>query len=334
VATYLVRRLLLTASVVVAVSFAAFVGFGLSLDPSYTLVFTPRKQAVVRAAYHLTDPILSRYWRWASGLVHHGFGTTVSTDVVGAPPRLADQGLPIGPALLHATAVSAALVALSLVFVVLGSTALGVFAAERRRFRADVGTRALAYLGAAVPTFLLADLVRRALVSNVKASFSHGHFTLTAHAGWFILGPPTGGPIGWLRHLFLPAATLAVGLIAIYARYVRSSMAVELGRPYVMVARAKGLGERRVLLRHALRNSLVPVASLLSLELGGIVGASMAADGVFGSGGLAYVFLGALGHADPFELTAIVVMSAVLVSGLTLAGDLLVGMLDPRVSTS
>jgi ABC-type dipeptide/oligopeptide/nickel transport system permease component len=89
-----------------------------------------------------------------------------------------------------------------------------------------------------------------------------------------------------------------------------------------------------VLLRHALRNSLVPVASLLSLELGGIVGASMAADGVFGSGGLASVFLGGLGHADPFELTAIVVMSAVLVSGLTLAGDLLVGLLDPRVSTS
>jgi peptide/nickel transport system permease protein len=332
--TFVIRRLLLAASVVVAVSFAAFVGFGLSLDPSFPLAFKPRDQAVVRAAYHLSDPILSRYWRWAAGLVQHGFGTTVSTAVVGAPPHLEQPGLPIGPELLHATAVSAALVVLSLVFIVLGSTAVGVFAAERRRFRADVGTRALAYLGAAVPTFLLADLVRRAVAPNEHAAFSHGHFTLTAHAGWFILGAPVGGPIGWLRHLFLPAATLAVGLIALYARYVRSSMAVELGRPYVMVARAKGLGERRVLLRHALRNSLVPVASLLSLELGGIVGASMAADGVFGSGGLASVFLGALGHADPFELTAIVVMSAVLVSGLTLAGDLLVGLLDPRVSTS
>jgi peptide/nickel transport system permease protein len=333
-ATFVFRRLLLAASVVVAVSFAAFVGFGLSLDPSFPLVFKPRRQAVVRATYHLADPILSRYWRWAAGLVQHGFGTTVSTAVGGDPPHLEQPGLPIGPALLHATAVSAALVALSLVFVVLGSTAVGVFAAERRRFRADVGTRALAYLGAAIPTFLLADLVRRAVAPNEQAAFSHGHFTLTAHAGWFILGPPVGGAIGWLRHLFLPAATLAVGLIAVYARYVRSSMAVELGRPYVTVARAKGLDERRVLLRHALRNSLVPVASLLSLELGGIVGASMAADGVFGSGGLASVFLGALGHADPFELTAIVVMSAVLVSGLTLAGDLIVGLLDPRMSTS
>src|SRR5581483_6277598 len=138
-ATYVLRRLMLAASVVIAVSFAAFVGFGLSLDPSFPLAFKPRYQAVVRAAYHLSDPILSRFWRWVSGLAHHGFGTTVSTTVVGAPPRLAQPGLPIGPALLHATAVSAALVALSLVFVALGSTAIGVFAAKRQRFAADVG---------------------------------------------------------------------------------------------------------------------------------------------------------------------------------------------------
>jgi peptide/nickel transport system permease protein len=87
-----------------------------------------------------------------------------------------------------------------------------------------------------------------------------------------------------------------------------------------------------VLIRHALRNALVPVASIMTLELGGIIGASIAADGIFDSGGLASVFLGALGQADPFELTAIVVVSAVVVTGFTLAGDLLVGLLDPRVS--
>ncbi|HEY2072872.1 MAG TPA: ABC transporter permease [Gaiellaceae bacterium] len=333
-AAYVLRRLLLTVSVVVAVSFAAFVGFGLSLDPSFPLAFKPRDQAVVRTYYHLTDPILSRYWRWASGLVHHGFGTTVSTQVGGAPPKLLDTGTPIGPELWHATAVSAALVALSLVFVALGSAAVGVFAAQRRRFRADLGTRALAYLGAAVPTFLIADLLRRAVAPNPKPVFSHGHFSLTANAGWFLLGSPTGGPLDWFRHLFLPAAVLALGLIGIYSRYVRSSMVAELSRPYVTVARAKGLPEWRVLIRHALRNSLVPVTALLSLEIGAIVGASLAADYVFGAGGLASVFLGALGHADPFELTAIVVLSAVVVCGFTLAGDLLVGVLDPRISNS
>jgi peptide/nickel transport system permease protein len=333
VATYALRRLLLAASVVAAVSLAGFVGFGLSLDPSYPLWAKPREQAVVRAYYHLRDPILARYGRWLAGFFHHGFGSTVSTDVGGAPPRLQTVGEPIGPQLLHAAAISAALIAFSLVLVALGSAAVGAFAARRRRFHADVGVRSLAYLGAAVPTFLLGDLLLRAYAPHVTAGFVRGRgLVLSSTSGWFLVGPPTGGVLDWLRHLFLPAVTLSVGLIGLYARYVRSAMAVELSRPYVTVARAKGLSERRVVVRHALRNSLVPVTALLTLELGGIVGASIAADGVFSSGGLASVFLGALGHADPFELTGIVVMSAVVVCGFTLLGDLVVGLLDPRVS--
>jgi ABC-type dipeptide/oligopeptide/nickel transport system permease component len=334
VAAFVLRRVVLTASVLVAVSFAAFVGFGLSLDPSYPLYAKPQEQAIVRAHYHLQDPILSRYARWVAGFVQHGFGTTVSTDVGGAPPRLRSPGEPIGPQLLHAAGITAALLALALVFVALGSGAVGVFASQRRRYRADTGVRAAAYVGAAVPTFLLGDLVVRAVHPNVTGRYVGGHFVFASTNGWFLLGPPGGGIVGWLRHLFLPAAVLALGLIGVYARYLRSAMAVELAKPYVTVARAKGLTERRVLVRHALRNSLVPVTALITLELGGIVGASIAADGIFGTGGLASVFLGALGHADPFELTAIVVMSAVVVCGFTLAGDVLVGLLDPRSLTT
>jgi glutathione transport system permease protein len=334
VAAYVLRRVVLTASVLVAVSFAAFVGFGLSLDPSYPLYAKPRDQAVVRAYYHLQDPILSRYAKWLFGFFHHGFGTTVSTDVGGIPPHLRSLGEPIGPQLLHATAITAVLLVLALAFVALGSTAVGVFAAQRRRYRADLGVRASAYLGAAIPTFLLGDLVVRAIRPNVTGRYVGGHFVMSSTNGWFLLGPPTGGIAGWLRHLFLPAGVLALGLIGVYARYLRSAMMVELAKPYVTVARAKGLTERRVLVRHALRNSLVPVTALITLELGGIVGASIAADGIFGTGGLASVFLGALGHADPFELTAIVVMSAVVVCGFTLVGDLLVGFLDPRSVTT
>jgi ABC-type dipeptide/oligopeptide/nickel transport system permease component len=332
-ATYALRRLVLSVSVVVAVSCAAFVGFGLSLDPSYPLYARPREQAIVRAYYHLRDPILSRYARWFVGFLHHGFGTTVSTDVGGVPPRLRTLGEPIGHQLVHAALISAVLITFALVLVAVGSAAIGVFAAQRRRYRTDVGVRALAYLGTAVPTFLVGDLLVRAIAPNITGKYVGSHFVISSTNGWFLLGPPTGGVIDWLRHLFLPAVALALGLTGVYARYVRSAMAVELARPYVTVARAKGLPERRVLVRHALRNSLVPVTALMTLELGAIVGASIAADGVFGTGGLASVFLGALGHADPFELTAIVVMSAVVVSGFMFVGDLVVGLLDPRVST-
>src|SRR5579864_7121416 len=204
-ATYALRRLLLSASVVVAVSFAAFVGFGLSLDPSFPLAFVPRDRAVVQAYYHLQDPIVSRYIRWVSGFVHHGFGLTVSTDVGGAPLRLRSLGDPIGPQLLHAAAVTAALVGLALVLVVTGSAVVGVFTAQRRRYHGDVGVRSLAYLGTAVPTFLIGDLLLRAYAPHVTATFVHGHgYVLSTTTGMFLLGPPTGGVLDWLRHLFLP----------------------------------------------------------------------------------------------------------------------------------
>ena len=132
----------------------------------------------------------------------------------------------------------------------------------------------------------------------------------------------------------LPVLALAIGLIGVYSRYIRSAMVVELREPYVMVARAKGLSERRVLVRHALRNSLIPFTSLLSLELGGVIGASIAADAVFATGGLASTFLGALARADPFELTALFVMTAVVVCVFMFVGDALVGVLDPRTRTA
>jgi peptide/nickel transport system permease protein len=108
-------------------------------------------------------------------------------------------------------------------------------------------------------------------------------------------------------------------------------MLVSLNQPYVAVARAKGLPERRVYIRHALRNSFIPFTALLSLEMGAVIGASLAADGVFGAGGLASTFLSAVGNADPFLLTAIFTTTAILVVGFAFLGDLVIGALDPRV---
>src|SRR5436305_9340190 len=98
---HLARRVALTASAVIAVSFIAFVSFGLSFDPTYPLRITPdqRPRQYVVSYYHLSDPILSRYWRWASGLTEHGFGTTVSLTVTPPPMHLAAAGNPIGPAI-------------------------------------------------------------------------------------------------------------------------------------------------------------------------------------------------------------------------------------------
>lgn len=336
---YLVRRLLLAASIVAAVSFGAFVAFGLSFDPTgpMTALLGPqhvRERAFVRAYYHLNDPILSRYWRWVRDLFHHGFGTTVSINVRGLPPQLVSPGEPIGPQLMHAAGITAELVAAALAIVLVSSALVGTISAERRRFRVDIVSRMLAYLGAAVPTFLVGDLLLRALVRHQTVTVIGATPHVSGSGSLFLLGPPTGGFLDWLRHMTLPVVALALGLIGVYSRYIRSSMLVELGQPYVAVARAKGLPERRVVIRHALRNSLIPVTSALSLEIGGVIGASLAADGVFNTGGLASMFLDALGRADPFPLTALVVTTAALVCIFTFAGDALVAALDPRLRTA
>ena len=331
-AGYILRRLILAASAVAAVSFAAFLTFGISLDPTYPLREGPdplhQRQFILRY-YHLSDPILSRYWRWVRGLFEHGFGTTVSLQTTGTPLRLASPGQPIGPAIWHGAGLTAQLVAFALVLTVLGSILVGTYSARRPYARVDV-SRAATYLAASMPTFLIAYLMRKAFIGQLGYHVAANVVQVEQH-GVFLVGPPTGGFVDWFRHMTLPAVALSLGLIGVYARYVRTAMLAALGEQYTTVARAKGLPERRVVFRHALRNSLVPFTSLLSLEMGAVIGASLPADAVFHVGGLAQTFLGGLALADPFELTALVVVTAAVVACFLFAADLLVGALDPRL---
>ncbi|HEX6789427.1 MAG TPA: ABC transporter permease [Gaiellaceae bacterium] len=332
-AVYLARRVVLAASALFAVSFIAFVTFGLSFDPSYPLVLDPdqRPRHVVIRVYHLHAPILERYWLWLKSVLAHGFGATVSTnvDLFPLPGHIASPGQPIGPQLLHGAGITLQLVSYALVLTVIGSAAVGTYSARHRRARFDV-PRFVTYVAASMPTFLIAYLLRRVAAGTVTTTISAGQAHLS-NSAFFKVGPPAGGLLDWFQHMTLPAVALAIGLTGIYARYVRTAMLVSLGEQYTIVARAKGLTERRIVIRHALRNSLVPVASLLSLELGAVVGASLAADAVFNLGGLASAFLAGLAAADPFQLTALVVVAAGVVAIFLVVSDLLVGLLDPRI---
>jgi peptide/nickel transport system permease protein len=329
---YLVRRLLLTLVTLVTVSFVAFVSFGKSLDPSYPLVVaqdqTPRQ--LVQKHYHLTDPILERYWLWVQNFAHHGFGRPASTVVVDG--KVVESTSTIAPELWHASWLTVQLVGFALVITVLLSVALGTISSRWRGGPADAAVRVVTYLSWSVPAFLVAFFFRRWFAgAQTASSFTYGTQTIDHHgSSGFLIGPPTGGLVDWFQHMTLPAIALALGLVGVYSRYIRSSMLVALSQPFAVVARAKGLSESRVVVRHALRTSLIPFVSALALEIGAVVGASLAADWVFSMGGLATLTIGALGRADPFEMTAVVMsISAVVLTFMTLA-DLAVGWLDPR----
>ena len=311
---YVARRLLLAVSMVWAVSFGAFAAFGLSFDPTYQFNLCPSPECAARraqivAAFHLHDQILVRYWYWFSGLFSHGFGKSPAQFYPGGI-----TGDDIGPPLWHAAGISAQLIAVSLVLVVVASAVVGVVAARFAGSPLDWLVRLLAYVAWSTPTFLVGVLLVRWL----------------GPTQWFWIGRAGPGVTGWLRWIALPSITLALGLVGLYSRYIRSAMLVSLRQPYADVARGKGVSERRVVVRHALRNSLVPFVSVLTLDLAAVVGASMATDYVFGMGGLADLFLHSIGGADPFVLTAILVVIAVVVSSCVFLADLAVGWLDPR----
>jgi ABC-type dipeptide/oligopeptide/nickel transport system permease component len=308
---YVVRRFVLIASLVLGISFGSFVSFGLSFDPTYPLVLggrhSPERVALI-AKYHLHDPILYRYWLWFEGLFTHGFGTTVLGGFAFG------VGGEIGPAVWTAAGVTAQLIAAALVLVVGGSVLVGAIGAQWPDSVLDATLRLLAYVAWSMPTFLVGVLLVRWLGPK----------------GWFPSGTPGGGLVLWVRTMALPAVTLSLGLIGIYSRYVRSAMLVALQQPYAVVARAKGLPERRVVLRHALRNSLAPFVSVLSLEFAAVVGASLVTDYVFHMGGLAELFLDSLTLADPFAMTAILVVTGGIVAVFMFLTDLALGWLDPR----
>jgi peptide/nickel transport system permease protein len=333
VAGFLVRRLLLAGFTLVTVSFGAFLAFGKGLDPSYPLAVSPdqRPRHLVQAYYHLTDPILERYWLWVKNFFHHGFGNSTSINVVDG--KVIPQQTAIAPELWHAGWISVQLVGFALVLVVMLSLLLGTVSSRWRRGPADVAVRLLTYVSWSVPTFLIAFFFRRWFTGDQTASsFIYGPQTIGHQGGpTFLIGPPTGGFVDWFQHMTLPALALALGLVGVYSRYVRSSMLVALAQPFAVVARAKGLSEGRVVVRHALRNSLIPFVSALSLEIGAVVGASLAADYIFSLGGLATLTIGALGRADPFEMTAVVITLALVVIAFMTLSDVVAGWLDPRV---
>jgi peptide/nickel transport system permease protein len=129
----------------------------------------------------------------------------------------------------------------------------------------------------------------------------------------------------------LPIVTVALGFVGAYSRYVRSSMLVSLRAPYTVVARAKGLRERRVLVRHALRTALIPFVSVLVLDFGNLFAGALVADLIFRQQGLGIFFLSAISFADPNQLPAILTVLAVVVVGFSLVGDVVYGWLDPRI---
>lgn len=319
---YVLRRLLLAALVFVVVSFVSFVLLAAPLDPLWRKFGPSYGEARTRIAeeFHLKDPAVERYWLWVKGTI------TGSPDV---SHTVVNHSV-IWPRVWSALGHTALLAGLSAVVVVVFSLAIGTIAARRPGSLLDVVLRTGSYLTWSIPAFVLAVLLQL-LLTRLALAYDFRPFPVS--------GLPLPGEAGtgfhfllvWLQHLALPVFVISAGFIGSFSRYVRSAMLVSLNEPYAVTARAKGLREWRVLTRHALRNSLIPFVSILTLDFGALFGATLVADYVFKQQGLADFLAGAVLDADAFELQPLILVGAASVLVFSLLGDLVAAWLDPRI---
>ncbi len=267
----------------------------------------PAALAAFNAEYGFDKPWFQQYLLWLGHLLRGNLGFSWTLDQ--SVSSLLAQRLPK----------TVALVGISTILALLVAVPIGMWQAVRRNKTADYTFTALSFLFYAAPTFFVGTVL--ILVFSVKL-------------GWFGPEAPQGGIWSDLtdwRDLTLPVVTLALVTIALFSRYMRSAVLDNLTEDWVRTARAKGASQRRVLWRHVMRNSLIPIATLLGLSLPAIISGALITESVFNYPGMGYLFYQAAERQDyPILLGLTVVGSLATVIGNLLA-DVADAVLDPRV---
>lgn len=256
----------------------------------------------------LDRPLPVQYWEWLRRMAVGDWGHSyrdnqpVLSVIAGRLPATLEL-------MLSAT----------LIAVVLG-TWIGVMGAVRRYSLFDQLATVGAMIGFSIPTFWF-GLVVIYLFSVVLGWLPPGNLHTIGQSGFF----------DYLWHLIGPAIVLALVTVAIWSRYMRSSMLNVINQDFVRTARAKGLPERIVMLRHALRNALLPMIAIAGLQLPGLLGGALVTETVFTWPGMGRLFLDAIGYRNYPVLMGILMVSAIMVILSNLAADLLYGVADPRI---
>ena len=316
--SYVLRRVLYSIPVLFASTFLIFTFVSVSGDPLAQLRMQPGvdQQTIQRIVErkHLAEPIPVRYGYWLRDAVTNKFGTTLLGD------------RPIWPELRRVMGNTLQLLIAAQVLALLVAIAVGVYSALRQYSAFDYGATTFSFLGLSTPEFWLA-LMLQVLVVNI--------FLATDVRIFYVSGlnsvDPENAVLDRMQHLALPVFVIAIGNIAAYSRFMRASMLEVVNADYVRTARAKGLRERSVVMRHAFRNALVPLVTLAALNFGGLIGGAVIAETIFQLDGMGAYYIQALGDADPYPIMAWLVVTAAMIVVANLVADLVLAWLDPRV---
>ena len=265
---------------------------------------TPATIERVRAYYCLDKGIAGQYGCFVGHIVHGDLGESYRSKRA-VTAIIADRVWP-----------TAQLALAAILLQLLVGVPLGVIAAVRRNRWPDHAANVFGLVGQSAPTFFIGTLLL---------------YLLSYRFGWFPIGGYGEGFFDRLRHLVLPAATLATVGVAYYSRVVRSEMVEALTDDYVRTARSKGLPERTVLVRHALRNALGPLVTLVGLDLGVLLGGAVVTEHIFAWPGLGREVLQAILEVDTPLILGVVLVSAIAIAVANLVVDLVYLWIDPRL---
>jgi peptide/nickel transport system permease protein len=320
---YLIRRVLWAVALFLAVTVVSYILFFIiPADPAKQVAGKGAQEAQVQRvkhALHLDRPIYDQYWLFLSRLVFHGdlghsyFNRQSVNTVVG-----------------DAAPVTATLVFGGAFFWMLIALPVGILSALRPRSLLDRGSMAFVLVGISTSPIWIG------LVFSWFFGFHLRHFPIhtpiTGYADFF--NPPPGqpgGPVQWAYHMILPWTTFAILFAALYVRMIRANVIETMNEDYVRTARAKGAPESIVLRSHVLRNAMLPVVTMLGMDIGLALGGAVFTETVYGLPGLGHTAILALQNYDTPDIQGVIVFATIVIIAFNLVVDLLYAVIDPRI---
>ncbi|MEP6660047.1 MAG: ABC transporter permease [Acidimicrobiales bacterium] len=320
---FIVRRLLWMIPTLLIVTFLVFVAIRVGTNPVAAYLrlnprASPEKVAQFKHVNGLEGSIPNQYFSWLRRFLTWDW------------PRSIAGNRPVWPNLKDALANSFVLGGLATVVGIGIGLVVGILAALRQYSKFDTAASTSAFVGISIPPYVSAVLLQL-LFAVYFTRWLGLHHPFLPTSGVYPPGHRGFDIILRLKHLILPTIVVAIQIIAIYTRYMRASLLDVISSDYLRTARAKGISERRVIVSHALRNALIPIVTVATIDIAGIVGGLIITEGVFEYPGAGKFFLNAYTAGDFPSLMPWMVIVVVFVVLFNLLADVLYAWLDPRI---
>lgn len=316
--TFIIRRLLISIPVFLGITLIVFVFIALAPGDAATAMIRPEMAAdpnalaAIRERLGLDQPLPIRYVRWLGAALSGEFGYRI------------DTGVAIADDIARTLKNSAILMGTALIFGLFVGVPLGVLSAVRQYSKLDYLLTGITFLGISIPSFVL-GLGGLWLLGLQLKMIPIGGMT-TVGQDWDL--------IDFLRHLALPSLILGFAYAATFLRYTRAAMLETISSDYIATARAKGLPGRVVIGRHAFRNALIPIITILALSLPELIGGAVVTEQVFTWPGMGQALVDGVGNRDFYLIMGITMVLAVVVLLANLLADIAYGFADPRIRRS